>query len=126
MSYIKLNKLNEQESLDLTSEILNMTVGEMLGKAASMDTDGDAEYEIIEDALRAISDKLGDSYEKSDDNDDVNFSAGDSVERPTDDDKDNFSDDGDINDSNDKDMPTYDDIAGSSAGGQQGIDNFNF
>lgn len=120
MSVIILRKLNEDHENQLPTELLNMTVGEMLDKVGELDTNGDAEYEIIEDALRAINDKiLGTGY----DSDEVDFTPegveGGDVE---DEDKDPLS----------QQIETYDEITGQKDLGQSnaadtgGMDNFEF
>ncbi len=122
MGYIRLKRLNEHHDDDMPAELLNMTIGEMLDKAEELDTKGDAEYEVIEDALRAIGDKiLGTGYETE-----VDFTP-DGVENAGD------------NEDEDHDplshqIETYDEIAGQQDMGQgQGapdngmnMDNFTF
>jgi hypothetical protein len=96
MSYIRIDRLNEDHDGQLPVELLNMTVGQMLDKIGELDTKGDAEYEIIEDALKAISDKvLGNGYAA----DEINFTPDDSIEA-----------DDESTEIEDEDMPTYDDL----------------
>ena len=49
---MKLHRLYEDHENQFPIELLNMTIGEMLDKAEDLDTTGDAEYEVIENALK--------------------------------------------------------------------------
>jgi hypothetical protein len=123
MGYIRLKRLNEDHDTEMPVELLSMTIGEMLDKAEQLDTTGDAEYEVIEAALKAISSKiLGTGYEA----DEVDFTP-DGVENAGDDeleDNDPFS----------RQIETYDEIAGQQDLGQSkgspdngmNMDNFQF
>jgi len=115
MRYIKLDRLNEDHENQLSPELLRMTIGEMLVKAGELDTQGNAEYEVIEDALKAISDYiLGNGYS----NDEVNFTPGDGVEAP-DEQKEIISDE--------EEVPTFDQVAGGNTGKTSGaVDDFEF
>lgn len=118
MSYIKIKRLNEDHNTKLPTELLNMTVGEMLDKVGKLDTANDAEYEIVEDALIAISDKiLGNGYTQ----DEVNFTPDEGVEKEK----------SEIEDTEyEEDFPTFDKAVGggnnNNSGENDSIDNFNF
>jgi|AntRauTorcE11897_2_1112592.scaffolds.fasta_scaffold32027_4 hypothetical protein len=114
MGYIRLKRLNEHHDNEMPAELLNMTVGEMLDKVGELDTNGDAEYEVIEDALRAISDNiLGTGYEA----DEVDFTP-DGVENTGDEEDEDH-------DPLSHQIETYDEIAGQQdmAQGQNTPDN---
>ena len=120
MDYKKIHRLNEDHEFQIPAELLNMTVGDMLGKVGDLDTDGDAEYEIIEDALKAISNKMGNGYERGDA---LDVAPDDTVEiKHSEDDEINFTDDDKSND----DFPTYDDITSDTNRGKDDIDDFEF
>jgi len=123
MSIFILKRINEDHENQLPAVLLNMTVGEMLDKVGQLDTNGDAEYEIIEDALRAINDKiLGTGY----DSQEVDFTP-DGVENSGDEEDED-------KDPLDQQIETYDEISGQQDMGQgQGspdngmnMDNFQF
>ena len=119
MGYIKLRRLHESHETQLPAELLGMTVGEMLDKVGELDTRGDAEYEVVEAALKAITDKiLGTGYQS----DEVDFTP-DGVE--------GANDDEEMIDSDEQQIPTYDDIAAgqetySGGGMDSGLDGFEF
>lgn len=119
MGYIRLRRLNEHHDNRFPQELMSMTIGEMLDKVGELDTRGDAEYEVIEAALDAISDKiLGTGYSS----DEVDFTP-DGVE--------GANDDEDMIDSDDQQIPTYDDIAAgqetdSGGGANSGLEGFEF
>lgn len=118
MSVIILKRLNENHDTQLPDELLNMTVGEMLDAVGELDTNGDADYEIIEDALKAISNKiLGTGYE----GDEVDFTP-EGVEG---------ADEEERIDSEESQIPTYNDITAGADGTDRGtsdteIGNFEF
>jgi hypothetical protein len=43
---------------EVSQELLSMTVGEMLDRLEELDTQDSVEYEIIEDAIKRLSDKI--------------------------------------------------------------------
>ena len=101
MSSIKLIRLNESHEMDLPQELLSMTVQDMLDRIESIDTLGDAEYEIIELALNTLATDITNSgYERSED-----LSVEGSVEGSESEEEIDFSD-SDLDD----DMPTFSDI----------------
>lgn len=114
MDYIKIDRLNEDHA-QLNPELLNMTVGEMLDKVGELDTNGDAEYEVIEDVLKAINDKvLGNGYS----NDDINFTPDAGVE---------VMDEPNEIISDDEEVPTFDQVSGDMGQSQnQGGLDFEF
>ena len=119
MGYIRIDRLNEDHDFKIPKELLIMSVGDMLDRAGDLDTAGDAEYEIIEDALIAISKQMGNGYSKEDT---VDYAPADTVEiKDKDDEEVEFTD----TDNND-DMPTYDDITGGGNSGKDDIDDFEF
>ena len=122
MAYIKLRKLNEDHEGKLPAELLDMSVRDMLDRVGTLDTAGDAEYEIVEDALIAIKDKiLGDGYAS----DEVNFTPDNAVE-----DRDDEKEHDAAEDERDEDFPTFDQATndGNSAdsAGAEGQGGFEF
>jgi hypothetical protein len=114
MDYMKIDRLNEDHDNQLPAELLNMTVGEMLNKVGDLDTDGNAEYEVIEDALKAINDKvLGTGYS----NDEVNFTPDAGVE---------VADDPTQIISDEEEVPTFDQVADGNQSQNQGGLDFEF
>lgn len=57
-NFKSIQRLNEDHEAVLNPEILSMTVGEMLDTLEAHDTKDSAEYEIIEDAIVALSNKI--------------------------------------------------------------------
>jgi hypothetical protein len=112
---MKLYRLYEDHENQFPVELLNMTIGEMLDKAEELDTTGDAEYEVIENALKAINDKiLGNGY----DSEEVNFTKDSGVE-VDDEPKEIMSDDDEV--------PTFDQVSGGEEQSQnQGGLDFEF
>ena len=120
MDYKKIQRLNEDHEFKIPAELLNMTVSDMLDKVGELDTEGDAEYEIIEDALKAISNKMGSGYEMEDT---LDVAPEDTVEiKHSEDEEINSTDDDKGND----DFPTYDDITGGGNSGKDDISDFEF
>jgi len=124
MEFIKLRKLNEDHERAMPQELLDMTVGDMLDRVGQLDTAGDAEYEIVEDALIAIKDKiLGDSYSREEE---VDFTSDDTVERDESEDEDDFRKE------EKGDFPTFDqatsdgNASSGSSEAEGGMDGFNF
>ena len=118
----RLRRLNESHENLLPDELLSMTVADLLDKVGELDSQGDAEYEVVEAALIALKDKLmGTGYPA----DEVDFTP-DGVENAgdeEDEDKDPLA----------QQIETYDEIAGQQDLGQSqgsadngGLDNFNF
>jgi len=120
MSVIKIDRLNEDHEGKLPAEILDMSVGQLLDRVGALDTEGDAEYEIVEDALIAIKDKiLGNGYPA----DDKNFDTENSVEGEDTEEVEFSSDD-------DDEFPTFDQAMSNgnetNDKSQAGSDNFQF
>lgn len=113
MKVTRLERLNESHEMDLSSELLNMTVGEMLNKLEELDTHNDAEYEIIEDALKAVSDKLfyETGYESDRELTDDSIEAGEEMEE--------------VDFTEDDDMPSFSDLENNTVQ-QDSIDSFEF
>ena len=109
-------QLNESHEGQIPGELLSMSVSELLDKVGELDTNGDAEYEIIEDALIALKDKiLGNGYS----NDEVNFTPDNGVEAADDPAK--------IISDEDEDIPTFDQVSGGEDTSQnQGGLDFEF
>ena len=117
MDYKRINRLNEDHDEGFRSEILNMTVGEMLDKVATLDTQGDAEYEVIEDVLHAINDKLFSGYDADDG--DI-FNPEDTVEAPSEIPAD------EVDHKDNEGGHDYSDITSSDAGNDKGDLDFQF
>lgn len=117
MNYTKIKRLNEDHESALPAELLSMTVGEMLDKLGEIDTADSAEYEIIEDALAALKDRLvSDGYEN-----DTAIDTDNTVE------VDNVDNDVDFNSEDEDEFPTFDQTERSAPG--QNDDNsldYNF
>lgn len=47
-------KINEHHEDDFPAELLSLTVGEVLDRLGAVDTEDNAEYEVIEAALKAV------------------------------------------------------------------------
>lgn len=58
MSTIKLKRLIESHELDISPQLLDMKIGDMLDKMDSMDTLSDTEYEIVELILKTMSNDI--------------------------------------------------------------------
>lgn len=115
MSSIKLTRLNESHEMDLPQELLSMTVQDMLDRIESIDTLGDAEYEIIELALNTLAtDIINSGYERSQD-----LSIERSVEGSDSEEEIDFSDSG-LED----DMPNFSDIDSRSMSNDRPNDSF--
>jgi hypothetical protein len=58
-NFKSIDRIHESHDMGVISpEVLSMTVEDLLNKLESMDTQDSAEYEIIEDAIKSLSDKL--------------------------------------------------------------------
>jgi hypothetical protein len=116
MKAIKINRLNESHEMDLTKELLNMTVGEMLDSLEKLDTYGDAEYEIVEAALKALNDNIsGSGYDSDKSFEYESVETEDKVE--------------DVDFEEDSSMPSYGDIEAANISNQKqegGSGDFEF
>lgn len=120
MNYTKIKRFNESHESTISPEILNMTIGEFLDRAGEMDTEGNVEYEVIEDAIKAMSNNFDAGYPREEGLDNVGSieSTEDEVEF-TDDDSDEIDD-----------IPTFADadtfLANEKPEDSDGLDTFNF
>jgi hypothetical protein len=81
MDFNDIDKLSESHEMDLTKDLLRMSVGDMLDKLEGLDTYGDAEYEIVEAALKALNSKIvSQGYSSDKDLDFESVEVGDEVD----------------------------------------------
>lgn len=119
MDFNDIDKLSESHEMDLTKELLSMSVGDMLDKLEGLDTYGDAEYEIVEAALKALNSKIvSQGYDSDKDLDFESVEVGDEVDFT----KDSLEDDDDS-------MPSFGDFESGSMINQKpedSIEDFQF
>lgn len=118
MDYKKIKRLNESHET-ISPEVLNMTIGEFLDRAGEMDTAGNAEYEVIEDAIKALSMSMDAGYPREQSLDDI-----ESVEAPEEKEVD-FTEEDEMSE-----VPTFADaetsLANEKPSGTEALDSFNF
>ena len=118
MEYFKLNRLaiNEHHGDDFTDELLSMTVGEVLDRLGAIDTESNAEYEVIEAALKAVASTVLAKAKPVDNEDDIEMSN-------------KFDMETNVREPEFKEFPTYSDTLDAQSHQQQdglGIEDFKF